>query len=88
MDRQQLLGELRGQLRERPYWTAAALVGVGWILGRSLPVGTLLALGGLGVRAAMAAAVEGAVRKQMRPADGGQTRWDPSEEPENRADEV
>jgi len=72
MDRQHLLGDLREQLRERPYWTTAALVGVGWILGRSLPVRTLLALGGLGVRAAMGSAIEVAVRNQMRPAGKGE----------------
>jgi hypothetical protein len=88
MDRQHLLGELRGQLRERPYWTTAALVGVGWILGSSLPAGALLALGGFGARAAMASALEGAVRNQTRPADEEKTGSDPSEGPENAAGEV
>lgn len=41
MNGEGLGAELRGQLRERLYWTAAALVGAGWIPGRSLPVRVL-----------------------------------------------
>jgi hypothetical protein len=50
------------QLRARPYWTTAAIVGVGWILGRSVPVGAVLAMAGVGARAAMALAIEDVAR--------------------------
>ena len=67
MDPQRIAEELRSQLRERPYWTIAAIVGVGWVLGRSLPPRAVLAVAGIGVRAAMAAALEGVVTDRMRP---------------------
>ena len=57
MDPQRIAEELRSQLRERPYWTTAAIVGVGWILGRSLPLRAALAVASIGARAAMAAAL-------------------------------
>ena len=67
MDPQRLLEELRSQLQEHPYATTAAFVGVGWILGRSLPLRAVLAVAGIGARAAMAAALEGAISDRMRP---------------------
>ncbi len=69
MDPQRVVEELRTQLRERPYWTAAAIVGVGWILGRSLPLRAVLAVAGIGARTALAAALEGAVSDRMRPSN-------------------
>ena len=67
MDPQRIAEELRTQLRERPYWTTAAIVGVGWILGRSLPLRAVLAVAGIGARAALAAALEDVVGRRMRP---------------------
>ncbi len=67
MDPQHIAEELRTQLRERPYWTTAAIVGVGWILGRSLPVRAVIALAGIGVRAAMTGALEDMVIDRVRP---------------------
>jgi hypothetical protein len=66
MDAQRLAEELRSQLRERPYWTTGALVVVGWILGRSLPLRAVLAVAGIGARAAMAVALEDAVGERVR----------------------
>ncbi len=63
---QRIAEELRSNLRERPYWTTAALVGVGWILGRSLPLRAVLTVAGIGARAAMVAAFEDAVSDRMR----------------------
>ena len=67
MDPQRIAEELRTQLRERPYLTTAAFVGVGWILGRSLPLRALLAVAGIGARAAMVAALEDVVTDRVRP---------------------
>jgi hypothetical protein len=67
MDRQRIAEELREQLGERPYWTIAAVVGVGWVLGRSLPPRAVLAVAGIGVRAVMAAALEDVVTDRIRP---------------------
>ena len=67
MDPRHLAEELRSQLHERPYWTTAAIVGVGWILGRSLPLRAVLAVAGIGVRAAMGAALEEVVSDRRRP---------------------
>ena len=67
MDLQRIAAELRLQLRERPYWTTAAIVGVGWIIGRSLPLRAVFAVAGIGARAAMAAALEGAISDRVRP---------------------
>jgi hypothetical protein len=72
MDTQQITAELRAQLRDRPYWTTAAIVGVGWILGRSLPLRAVLAVASIGAQAAMAAALEGAVADHMRPQPAAQ----------------
>jgi len=66
MDPQRIAEELRTQLRERPYLTTAAFVGVGWILGRSLPLRAVLAVAGIGARAAMAGALEDVVSDRMR----------------------
>ena len=66
MDLQRLAEEVRTQLRERPYSTTAVFVGVGWILGRSLPLRAMLAVAGIGARAAMAAALEHAVIEGVR----------------------
>jgi len=67
LDPQRMAEELRTQLRERPYWTTAAIFGVGWILGRSLPLRAVLAVAGIGARTALAAALEGVVSDRMRP---------------------
>ena len=67
MDAQHIAEELRTQLRERPYWTTAAIIGVGWILGRSLPLRAVLAVASIGAQAAMAAALEGAATDCVRP---------------------
>jgi lauroyl/myristoyl acyltransferase len=67
VDFQRLAEEVRSQVRERPYWTTAAFVGVGWIIGRTLPLRAVLAVAGIGARAAMAAALEHAVIERVRP---------------------
>jgi lauroyl/myristoyl acyltransferase len=67
MEPQRLVADLRRNFRERPYWTTAAIVGVGWILGRSLPLRALIAVAGIGARAAVATALEDAVRDRVRP---------------------
>jgi len=67
MDPQRIAEELRLQLRERPYWTIAGIVGVGWILGRSLPLRAALAVGSIGARMAMAAALEDVMSDRVRP---------------------
>jgi hypothetical protein len=67
MNPQRVAAELRSNLRERPYWTTAALVGVGWILGRSLPMRAVLTVAGIGARAAMVAAFEDVVSDRARP---------------------
>lgn len=67
MDPQRIAEELRTQLDERPYWTLAAALGVGWVLGRSLPARAVLAVAGIGVRAVMAAAFEDVVGDRIRP---------------------
>ena len=67
MDPERIAEELRLQVRERPYWTTAAAVGVGWILGRSLPLRAVFTLAGIGARAAMATALEDAIRGRARP---------------------
>ncbi len=67
MDTQHLAEDLRTQLRERPYWTTAAIVGIGWILGRSLPLRAVLAVASIGAQAAMAAALEDVATDCMRP---------------------
>ena len=66
MDTQRIKAELVSQLRARPYGTLAAIVGVGWILGRSLPVRAVLAMAGVGARAAMAVAIEDVARPRAR----------------------
>jgi hypothetical protein len=66
MDPQQIAEELRLQLRERPYWTTAAIVGVGWMLGRSFPLRAVLAAAGVGARAVMAVALEDVISDRMR----------------------
>ena len=71
MDTQAVIGELTDQLQERPYLTLAGLVGVGWILGRSVPLRALFAVAGVGARAAVAGTVERTVRDRMR----GNGRW-------------
>jgi hypothetical protein len=65
METSEFASGLREQLRERPYWTTAAIVGVGWILGRSLPLGALLTVAGIGARAAVASALENVVRDRV-----------------------
>ena len=75
MEPQRLIADLRQNFRERPYWTTAAIVGVGWILGRSLPLRALIAVAGIGARAAVATALEDVVR------DRGRSRSDDEKEP-------
>lgn len=65
METTEFASSLREQLRERPYWTTAAIVGVGWILGRSLPLGAVLTVAGIGARAAVASALENVVRDRV-----------------------
>jgi len=67
MDPRRIAVELRVQLRERPYWTTAALIGVGWILGRSLPLRAVLTVASIGARTAVAAALEGVASDRGRP---------------------
>lgn len=67
MEPQRLVADLRQNFRERPYWTTAAIVGVGWILGRSLPLRALIAVAGIGARAAVATALEDAFRNRVQP---------------------
>jgi endonuclease/exonuclease/phosphatase family metal-dependent hydrolase len=62
-----LRAELQRQLRERPYWTSAMFVGLGWVIGRTLPLRAVLAVAGLGARTALAARLESAVLGQFRP---------------------
>ena len=69
MDAQHIAEELRTQLRERPYWTTAAIIGVGWILGRSLPLRAVLAVASIGAQAAMAAAQIATHTANRSPAD-------------------
>jgi hypothetical protein len=64
---QRLESELRTNMRERPYWTTAMLVGVGWVIGRTLPMGALFAIAGLGARTALMTSLESAVVGQVRP---------------------
>jgi hypothetical protein len=71
VDTQAVLAELSDQLQERPYMTLAGLIGVGWILGRSVPLRALFAVAGVGARAAVAGTVERTVRDRMR----GNGRW-------------
>lgn len=68
--------ELEEQLNERPYLTLAAVAGLGWILGRRRPWGALLALAGMGVRTALASALDSALRENLsaRPARARRTR--------------
>ncbi|HTY16590.1 MAG TPA: hypothetical protein VMH82_02570 [Myxococcota bacterium] len=65
MTLQRFGADLRQQMHDRPYLTMAACVGVGWMLGRALPLRALVAVGGLAARAAAASAVEGAVRNRF-----------------------
>jgi hypothetical protein len=65
MTLQRLEADLRRQMRARPYLTMAACAGVGWMLGRALPLRALVAVGGLAARAAAASAVESAVRNRF-----------------------
>lgn len=71
MDPTRWVAELRQSFRDRPYWTTAAIVGVGWMLGRSLPLRAVIAVAGIGARAAVATALEDVVRDRARsrPAD-------------------
>jgi hypothetical protein len=62
MDTQRFTKELVSQLRARPYGTLAAIAGVGWILGRAVPLRAVLAMAGVGARAAMTVAIEDVAR--------------------------
>jgi len=57
-----LANEAREQLRARPYLTLVGIGLAGYLIGRQLPLRSLLAVGGIGARAAMTTAVEGALR--------------------------
>ena len=60
-----LVKDLRAQLRARPYATLIGAAGVGWMLGRSFSLRTWLAIAGIGARAAVGSAVQGAVRQRF-----------------------
>jgi hypothetical protein len=64
---ERLEAELRANLRDRPYWTSAMLVGVGWVIGRTLPLRALFAIAGFGARTALVSSLENAVLDQVRP---------------------
>jgi hypothetical protein len=66
MDTQRFTKELISHLRERPYATLAALVGVGWVLGRAVPLRAVLAMAGVGARTAMTVALEDVARPRTR----------------------
>lgn len=66
LDGATVAGELFDQLRSRPYITLAGLVGVGWVLGRGVPLRALVAIAGVGARAAVATAFERGVRDHLR----------------------
>lgn len=65
MEPQALAGEIRAQLRARPYTTLIGAAGVGWMLGRTFSLRTWVALAGIGARAAVGRALEGAVRERF-----------------------
>ena len=69
MDIQRLKGDLVSQLRARPYGTLALLVSVGWVLGRTLPLRAVLAMAGVGARAAMTVAIEDVARPRSARAE-------------------
>ena len=62
MELESVVDELSQQLRARPYMTLACLVGVGWLLGRSVPMRGMVALAGVGARAALPGALGSALR--------------------------
>jgi hypothetical protein len=62
METQRLTAELVKQLQARPYWTTAGIFCVGWVLGRTLPLRAVLAMAGVGARAAMTVAMEDVAR--------------------------
>lgn len=62
-----VVDELIQQLRARPYMTLACVLGVGWLLGRSVPVRGMVALAGVGARAALTGALDNALRGGVRP---------------------
>jgi hypothetical protein len=69
MDIQRLKADLVSQLRARPYGTLGLLVSVGWVLGRTVPLRAVLALAGVGARAAMTVAIEDVARPRSAPAE-------------------
>lgn len=66
MEFESVVDELSEQLRARPYMTLACLIGVGWVLGRNVPVRGMIALAGLGARAALTGALDSALRGGVR----------------------
>lgn len=66
MELESVVDELNQQLRARPYTTLACLLGVGWLLGRTLPVRGVIALAGVGARAALSGALDSALRGGVR----------------------
>lgn len=62
MELESVVDELSQQLRARPYTTLACLIGVGWLLGRSVPMRGMVALAGVGARAALTNALDSALR--------------------------
>ena len=67
MPLERIESELRANLRDRPYWTSAMLVGVGWVIGRTLPLRALFAIAGFGARTALVSSLENTVLDQVRP---------------------
>ena len=66
MELEVLVDELMHQLRRRPYATLACVLGVGWLLGRTVPLRGVVALAGVGARAALASTLDSAVRGGVR----------------------
>jgi hypothetical protein len=62
MNIQRLKTDLVSELRARPYGTLSLLISVGWVLGRTVPLRAVLALAGVGARAAMTVAIEDVAR--------------------------
>jgi hypothetical protein len=66
MEYEKLVDELIVQLRRRPYATLACVLGVGWLIGRTIPLRGVVALAGVGARAALSSGLDSAVRGGFR----------------------
>jgi len=64
---ERLRDELVTSVRERPYWTGALLCGVGWMMGRTLPVRAVVTVASFGARTALLATMETAILDRLRP---------------------